>query len=97
LGAEHVLPGLCKLITMIDGPGRIRHTGADPYLAFGEMDGQASPRAEAVARAFGQSQGMTVNVSQSIFSQLWRKFMLIAPWGGIGALTRSPIGIIYRF
>ncbi len=94
LGAEHVLPGLCKLITMIDGPGRIRHAGADPYLAFGEMDGRKSPRVKAIARAFGQARGMNVHVSRNIFAQLWKKFMLIAPWSGIGALTRAPIGVI---
>ena len=94
LGAERVLPGLCKLITMIDGPGRIRHTGADPYLAFGEMDGRKSPRAKAIARAFDRSEGMHVHVSQNISAQLWKKFMLIAPWSGIGALTRTPIGVL---
>jgi 2-dehydropantoate 2-reductase len=94
LGAERVLPGLCKLITMIDGPGRIRHAGADPNLTFGEMDGRKSPRANAIAQAFGHCQGMSVSLSQNIFVQLWKKFMLIAPWGGIGALTRMPIGVI---
>jgi 2-dehydropantoate 2-reductase len=94
LGAERVLPGLCKLITMIDGPGRIRHAGAEPYLAFGEMDGRKSSRAKAIAQEFSQSQGMSVHVSQNIFAQLWKKFMLIAPWSGIGALTRTPIGVI---
>jgi 2-dehydropantoate 2-reductase len=94
LGGEHVLPGLCKLVTMIDGPGRIRHSALDPYLAFGEMDGRKSSRATAIARVFNQSQGMNVHLSQNIFPQLWKKFMLIAPWGGIGALTRMPIGVI---
>lgn len=94
LGADCVLPGLCKLITMIDAPGHIRHAGADPYLAFGEMDGRLSRRAEQIGQAFANAQGMRVHVSQNIFTQLWRKFMLIAPWSGMGALTRSPIGVI---
>lgn len=93
LGADHVLPGICKLITMIDSPGHIRHAGADPYLAFGEMDGRISERAKSVAHEFGKAEGMTVHVSQNIFAQLWKKFMLITPWSGMGALTRSPIGI----
>ena len=37
---------------------------------------------------------MNVHVSQNIFTQLWEKFMLIAPYSGIRALTRSPIGVI---
>ena len=93
LGAHAVLPGLCKLITMIDGPGHIRHAGADPYLAFGEMGGGASARARRVGDAFSRATGMTVHVSENIMAQLWRKFMLIAPLSGLGAVTRSPIGI----
>lgn len=93
LGAEHVLPGLCRLISMIDAPGQIRHAGADPYLAFGEPDGRLSRRAEKVGRAFTGAQGLTVDVTQHIIPELWKKFMLIAPWSGVGALTRSPIGV----
>ena len=35
LGVEYVLPGLCRLISMVEAPGHIRHAGADPYFAFG--------------------------------------------------------------
>jgi 2-dehydropantoate 2-reductase len=96
LGSGHVLPGLCKLITMAEFPGQVRHTGADPYLAFGEMDGRVSQRADQIGQAIAKSKGVTVHVSQNILAQLWRKFMLIAPWSGMGALTRSPIGVIRR-
>ena len=94
LGADAVLPGLCKLITMIETPGHIRHAGADPYLAFGEIDGRLSRRVRNVADAFGRAQGMTVHASRNIITQLWRKFLLIAPLSGMGAITRSPIGRI---
>ena len=93
LGSEHVLPGLCKLITMIEAPGRICHLGADPYLAFGEMDGSLSERAKAVVRVFSDAAGIRVHLSRNIVAQLWRKFMLIAPWSGVGAVTRMPIGV----
>ena len=96
LGTDAVLPGLCKLITMIDGPGHIRHAGADPYLAFGERDGGSSARTQCVAEAFSRAQGMTVHVSGNIMVQLWRKFMLIAPLSGLGAITRSPVGVFRR-
>lgn len=36
---------------------------------------------------------VTFDVSGNIISDLWKKFMLISPLGGIGAITRSPIGI----
>ena len=36
---------------------------------------------------------LTVDVSEDIIADLWKKFMLSAPWSGIGAITRSPIGV----
>jgi len=90
---EHILPGLCRIISKIEAPGHIHHMAAEPYLAFGEMNGEMSPRAAKLAQAFADSLGMTVHVSRHIFQGLWNKFMLIAPWGGVGAVTRSPIGI----
>ncbi|MEJ2155222.1 MAG: 2-dehydropantoate 2-reductase N-terminal domain-containing protein, partial [Desulfobacteraceae bacterium] len=44
LGVDHVLPGLCKIITMVESPGHVRHAGADPSLTFGEIDGRRSSR-----------------------------------------------------
>lgn len=86
LHPEQILPGLCRIISFVEAPGRIRHAGADPYLAFGELNGRKTPRVENVARAFAGSQGLTVEVSQDILADLWKKFMLIAPWG-VSALS----------
>lgn len=94
LGNQYVLPGLCRLISMIEAPGLIRHSGAAPYMAFGEMDGRLSRRVEEIASRLNAANGMSVEVSQHIFADLWKKFMLIAPWGGVGAVTRVPIGIV---
>jgi 2-dehydropantoate 2-reductase len=91
---KHILPGVCRIIGMIESPGLIRHVAADPYLAFGEMDGRMSSRVEKLAQGFANSEGLTVHASSHIFQALWKKFMLIAPWGGMGALTRSPVGIL---
>ena len=93
IGTEHVIPGLCRLISMVKAPGQIRHAGADPYFTFGEFDGRFSQRIEKIAELFTGVKGLTVEVSRNIIPELWKKFMLIAPWGGIGAITRSPIGI----
>ena len=93
LGVEHVLPGLCRLISMVEAHGHIRHAGASPYLTFGELNGSLSQRTEKVAAVFADVKGLTVEVSRNIIPDLWKKLMLIAPWGGVGAITRSPIGI----
>jgi len=93
LGVNHVLPGLCRFISMVEAPGHIRHAGAEPYIAFGELDGRLSRRTEIIAKELADAKGFTVEASRNIIPDLWKKFMLIAPWGGVGAITRSPIGI----
>lgn len=93
IGAENIVPGLCKMICMIEAPGVISHTGIDPYLTFGELNGRLSSRVEKIAKLFDKTQGLTVNATENILQELWLKFMIIAPWSGLGALTRSPIGI----
>ena len=93
IGAESIIPGLCKMICMVEAPGLICHAGIDPYLAFGELDGHLSPRINEIAKLFANTRGLTVNATRNILQELWLKFMIIAPWSGLGALTRSPIGI----
>lgn len=94
LGAEHVLGGLCRIISYIAAPGHIRHAGIDPYVAFGELDGHCSERAEQLRDAFSRAAGVIAEIPSDIRAAIWRKFLLIAPWGGLGALTRAPIGVI---
>ena len=35
LGSENVCGGLAKIVCFLADPGHIRHTGMDPYIAFG--------------------------------------------------------------
>jgi 2-dehydropantoate 2-reductase len=94
LGEEHVLGGLCRIISRIKAPGKIRHTGIDPYVAFGKMDDGPGERAEQLCRAFAGAQGVTAEIPADIQAAMWRKFLLVASWGGVGAVTRAPIGIV---
>jgi 2-dehydropantoate 2-reductase len=94
LGAERVLGGLCRIIAFLDGPGHIRHTGVTPYIAFGELDGSNSDRVERLRLALARTHGITVDVPPDIGIAMWSKFLFITALGGIGALTRSPIGVL---
>jgi 2-dehydropantoate 2-reductase len=94
LGPARVLGGLCRVLAYRDGPGHIRHTGVTPYVAFGELDGSKSERVEALRRAFTLAWGVTVEVPPDIRIAMWSKFLFIAALGGVGALTRSPIGVL---
>lgn len=93
LGAEHVLGGLCQIITFIAGPGHIRHAGAEPYIAFGELDNRHTERAERLRQVLDRS-GIRVEIPADIRVAMWSKFLLIAAWSGVGAVTRVPIGVM---
>jgi len=94
LGAERVLGGLCRILAFLDGPGHIRHTGVTPYIAFGELDGSKSDRVERLRAALAATRGVTVDVPPDIGIAMWSKFLFITALGGIGAHTRSPIGVL---
>jgi 2-dehydropantoate 2-reductase len=92
LGEAHVLGGLCGLMASLVQPGHIRHAGAEPFITFGELDNRVTERVKKLQRAIDNAQGANANVPSDINVALWDKFMFIAAWSGLGAITRSPIG-----
>lgn len=94
LGAKHVLPGLCGLMSAKIGAGHIKHGGADPFIKFGEMDNRESERVENIRAVFENADGVTVIVPPDIQIALWQKFLFITPASGVGAVTRAPFGIV---
>jgi len=94
LGDEHVLGGLCGLMTFIVEPGHIRHAGADPFIRFGELDNRSSERVAKLRQALDRASGVTAEIPPDIQVALWGKFLFVTPWSGVGAVTRSPLGII---
>lgn len=93
LGEQHVVGGLCRIVSFIAGPGHIRHLGGDPYLAFGELDNHPSERVERLRRAFARARGVTVEVPPDIQAAIWAKFLAISSFSGVGAITRAPAGV----
>jgi 2-dehydropantoate 2-reductase len=92
LGDQHVLGGLCGLSTYIVGPGHIRHAGADPFVRFGELDNRPSDRVKRLQKVFERA-GVIAKIPKDIHVALWMKFLLITAWSGVGALTRTPLGV----
>src|SRR6185503_19897351 len=68
--------------------------GGEPYIAFGELDNRLSERAEKLRQVFARAQGVTVEIPADILAAMWQKFLLIASWSGVGAITRAPIGVL---
>lgn len=92
LGESSVIGGLCGIISFITGPGHIRHLGANPFIRFGELDKRSSQRTENLRLALEKTQGVTVEIPSDIHVAMWQKFLLVASWSGVGAVTRAPLG-----
>ncbi len=93
IGAQHTAGGLAKILAFIDGPGRIKHLGVEPYIGMGELDNRKSPRLEALRDALLKA-GVTAEVVPDIHVALWDKFLFVVGWGGVGAVTRAPVGVL---
>jgi len=93
LGAKNVLGGLCGTMSWIVGPGHIRSIGEVHFIKFGELDKRPSERTEQLRQAFERA-GVKVEVPPDIHVALWEKFLFVVSFGGVGAVTRAPIGVI---
>jgi 2-dehydropantoate 2-reductase len=96
IGDDRVLGGLCKIMSYVAAPGRIRHAGVDPRVEFGERGKPRSARVEALARAFEKAIGLSMGTPEDIEAALWAKFLFITPLSGVGAVTRRPAGVLRR-
>jgi 2-dehydropantoate 2-reductase len=75
-------------------PGHIQHRGSlDPALLVGEGDNRRSARVAALCQALCQA-GVTTVIPADIQSAVWHKFLQVAAFGGVGAVTRAPIGTL---
>ena len=92
LGSQHVLGGLCGLFCYVAGPGHIVHAGTDPFVKFGELDNHRSQKVEQLLEIFTRA-GINTEIPADIQVAMWMKFLFITVWSGIGAVTRSPVGI----
>jgi len=95
LGQEHVLEGLCKIISYIVEPGHIRHAGVEPHIALGEMDNSRTEHVLQLHRALTEA-GIAAEVPEDIHARQWEKFIFICSVSGVGAITRATIDQIRR-
>lgn len=93
VGAEHVVGGLSKVFSMIEAPGVIRHFNPGAYVEVGELAGGLSERVEKLCTAFEQA-GSQAKSSADIRTELWKKLLTVSSWAGLGALARSPMGVL---
>jgi 2-dehydropantoate 2-reductase len=94
LGPGHALGGFCRILSEVAGPGWIRHSGIEPYVAFGELGGGDSPRTRRLHQAFARAPGLQVELLPDVGLGMWRKFLFITGWGAVAASSGAAIGVL---
>ncbi|PWC54513.1 2-dehydropantoate 2-reductase [Azospirillum sp. TSO22-1] len=93
VGAAHVAGGVAHIAAQVFAPGVIRHTGTMARMSFGELNGKRSERMTRF-HALAADAGFDAIYSPDILSMIWEKFTFLAPFSGVTALTRQPVGVI---
>lgn len=92
-GADRVLGGLCSLAVTLDAEGRVIHMSPMHNLAFGELAGGSSPRADSIAQLM-QGANFAWTASDRILQEMWEKWVFLATLAGVTCLMRAAIGDI---
>ena len=90
VGADHIVAGATWISSAVEAPGVIKHVSDFRRVVIGELNGQRTPRVEAIYDAFKQT-GVTIELSENILKILWTKFVFISSASGFGSLTRLPM------
>lgn len=90
---ENILVGLCNIISKIEEPGLINHFAFEPRIEFGEYDNIKTQRILGLQQAFNEAEIQTI-IPEDIHLAVWKKFLFITSISGLGALTRSEIGVM---
>jgi 2-dehydropantoate 2-reductase len=93
VGPDHVFGGLCYIVSLVLGPGHVKHAGMEPRIRFGELDNRRSERAEKLLEAFIRG-GVNADIPDDIHAAMWEKFLFIASLSGVAAVTRTPAGVL---
>jgi 2-dehydropantoate 2-reductase len=96
LGDDAVAGGLIAVLAWVDAPGAVKHVGMVPRIRTGERGaraGRPSARLDALATAL-RAAGIEVDVVPDVEAATWEKFLLIEPWGALGAASRAPLGVV---
>lgn len=94
-GVHRALGGLCGLFGSVVGPGHIRNMLPRPFVTIGELNHATSRRSEQLRQAFEQA-GVQASIAADIHAALWEKLLFVGPFGGVGAVTRAPVGVLRR-
>jgi 2-dehydropantoate 2-reductase len=92
LGPGHAVGGAAYIFAVIEEPGVIAHRLLG-RIAFGELDGRRTPRADRVLAALTKA-GVPVDLAPDIRRVMWEKYLLICAQAGMTTLARVPAGVL---
>jgi len=93
LGSDHVIGGLCRIVSFVVEPGHIRHAGLTPSVIIGELDNRQTRRIATIEQLFKRA-GVEITVATDIQVALWTKFLFIASYSGVGAIAGAAAGVL---
>ena len=93
VGAEHAIPGVTYVVTVIDRPGVIKQTSKFQSIICGPIDGRPDPALKAFVEA-AKAAGIDITLSPTIERDRWHKFIFLSATSGATSITRSTMGPI---
>jgi len=92
-GEHPVIGGICLVVAEIDDAGRIVQFADIQRLAYGERNGETTPRLQTLDATL-QGAGFDAHLSTNITEAMWEKWVQLASLGAITCLMRGAIGEI---
>src|SRR5207253_10908426 len=84
---------VCLVVAEIDDQGRIVQLADIQQLAYGERNGETTPRLQSLDATL-QGAGFDARLSTDIMQEMWEKWVQLASLGAITCLLRGTIGEI---
>jgi 2-dehydropantoate 2-reductase len=92
-GRERTVGGTAKIPVQIVAPGEIRHPARLASFVMGPMTGRLDDKLAAFGDALGAA-GVDVSITDQIERAIWEKFVLLAAFSGVSAVTRGSFATI---
>lgn len=95
-GEGMVLGGLAKIQATLTPAGVVKQLSDWRWLTFGELDGSASPRTQALAALAAPAEGMVAEAVPDITARMWEKLVHLGTTALGTVLMRANTGEIAR-
>ena len=92
-GRERTVGGMAQIPAQIVAPGEIRHPARLASFVIGAMTGRPDERVAEFGDALAGA-GVDVSITDRIERAIWEKFVLLAAFSGVSAVTRGSFATI---